>query len=129
MGHAVDVKAYRNNSQSYTVTGVWEKLPRNSVTQFRGTEYKMMLSEVGTWDFSERGYHRIQTAHDRIAAQPGVEAASVSWEVPQVGTGVGGTELRRPEWPVSRTLRAEQYRVDAHFDERYDLTVAEGRFF
>jgi len=29
-----------------------ETLPRNSPTQFRGDEYKILLSEVGTWPFS-----------------------------------------------------------------------------
>jgi putative ABC transport system permease protein len=90
---------------------------------------RMLVIESAPRDFSEAGYRRIQTARDRIAAQPGVETASVSWEVPQVGTGIGGAGLRRPEWPASRTVEAGRYRVDAHFHEAYDLTVTTGRFF
>jgi putative ABC transport system permease protein len=52
VGRTLDVQTYRNGTQPYTVTGVWEKQPRNSVTQFRGDEYKILLSEVGTWDFA-----------------------------------------------------------------------------
>ena len=90
---------------------------------------RMLVIDSAPRDFSAEGYRRMQTARDRIAAQPGVEAASVSWEVPQAGTGVGGVTLRRPEWPASRTLSAGQYRVDPHFDETYNLTVTKGRFF
>ncbi|MFB6232026.1 MAG: ABC transporter permease [Salinibacter sp.] len=90
---------------------------------------RMLVIDSAPRDFSEAGYRRIQTARDRLAAQPGVEAASVSWEVPQVGTGIGGAGLRRPEWSPSRTLTAGRYRVDPHFDETYDLTVTKGRFF
>jgi putative ABC transport system permease protein len=90
---------------------------------------RMLVIDSAPRDFSPEGYRRIQTARDRIAAQPGVEAASVSWEVPQVGTGVGGAAVRRPEWPSSRTLTAGRYRVDPHFDETYNLTVTTGRFF
>ena len=296
VGRTVDVQTQRHGTQPYTVTGVWETLPRNSVTQFRGGEYRMLLSETGTWDFapeaswnqwqspfllqyvrlaenasvddlratlddlvaanapgdvaetlavglspltevyltqadnagwqriylvaalaivvgllagaypaavlsgfqpmavlrdrlslgwsagalrkglvvvqfalaialmagvyvlhqqlrfvtspdapyptdrmlvvdsaprdfSPEGYRRVQTARDRIASQPGVEAASVSWEVPQVGTGVGGAGIRRPEWDPSKAVTAGRYRVDPHFDETYGLTVTTGRFF
>ena len=52
VGRTIDIKTYRNGTQPYTVTGVWETLPRNSVTQFHGDEFKMLLSEVGTWNFA-----------------------------------------------------------------------------
>jgi putative ABC transport system permease protein len=90
---------------------------------------RMLVIESAPRDFSPAGYRRVQTARDRLAAQPGVEAASVSWEVPRVGSGVGGATLRRPAWPSSRSLTAGQYRVDPHFDETYNLTVTKGRFF
>jgi len=90
---------------------------------------RMLVVESPPRDFSPAGYRRVQTARDRLAAEPGVEAASVSWEVPRVGSGVGGATLRRPEWPSSRSVTAGQYRVDPHFDETYNLTVTKGRFF
>ena len=90
---------------------------------------RMLVIDSVPRDFSPEGYRRMQTVRDRLVAQPGIEAASVSWEVPQVGAGVGGAKLRRPDWPSSRTIRAGPYRVDAHFDEAYDLTVTTGRFF
>jgi putative ABC transport system permease protein len=90
---------------------------------------RMLVIESAPRDFSPEGYRRVQTARDRIAAQPGVEAASVSFEVPQVGTGTGGAGLRRRGWDPARTIQAGQYRVDPHFDETYNLTVTEGRFF
>jgi putative ABC transport system permease protein len=90
---------------------------------------RMLVVDSAPRDFSPEGYRRVQTARDRIAAQPGVAAASVSWDVPQVGTGVGGAELRRSEWAPSKTITAGRYRVDPHFDETYDLTVTTGRFF
>jgi putative ABC transport system permease protein len=55
VGRTVEVKTWRNGPQSYTVTGVWEALPRNSVTQFAGSQYQMILSETGTWDFTPEG--------------------------------------------------------------------------
>jgi len=90
---------------------------------------RMLVIESAPRNFSPEGYRKVQTARARLAAQPGVEAASVSWEVPQVGTGIGGASLRRPEWSPSRTLSAGRYRVDPHFDDTYDLTVTKGRFF
>jgi putative ABC transport system permease protein len=57
VGRTVEVKTWQNGSQSYTVTGVWEALPRNSVTQFAGSQYQVVLSETGTWDFTpEEGF-------------------------------------------------------------------------
>lgn len=48
VGRTVEVKTFRNGPQPYTVTGVWEALPRNSVTRFSGSQYQMILSETGT---------------------------------------------------------------------------------
>ena len=90
---------------------------------------RMLVIESAPRDFSPEGYRRVQTARARLAAQSGIEAASVSWEVPDVGTGIGGATLRRPAWEPSRTLTAGRYRVDPHFDETYNLTVTKGRFF
>jgi putative ABC transport system permease protein len=90
---------------------------------------RMLVIESAPRDFSAAGFRRIQTARDRIAALPGVEGASVSFDIPEVGSGTAGAGLRRPEWPSSRTVEAGRYRVDAHFDEAYDLTVTKGRFF
>jgi len=90
---------------------------------------RMLVIESAPRDFSPEGYRRVQTARAELAAQPGIEAASVSWEVPEVGTGTGGASLRRPEWVPSRTITAGRYRVDPHFDETYNLTVTKGRFF
>lgn len=90
---------------------------------------RMLVIESAPRDFSPEGYRQVQTARARLAAQPSIEAASVSWEVPQVGTGIGGASLHRPEWPPSRTLTAGRYRVDPHFAETYNLTVTKGRFF
>jgi putative ABC transport system permease protein len=57
VGRTVEVKTWRNGPQPYTVTGVWEALPRNSVTRFRDSQYQMILSEAGTWDFTgEEGF-------------------------------------------------------------------------
>jgi len=57
VGRTVEVKTFRNGPQPYTVTGVWEALPRNSVTRFSGSQYQMILSETGTWDFTpESGF-------------------------------------------------------------------------
>ena len=90
---------------------------------------RMLVIESAPRDFSPQGYRRVQTARARLAAQPGIEAASVSWEVPQVGSGIGGAGLRRPEWEPARTIQAGRYRVDPHFDDTYSLTVTKGRFF
>ena len=57
VGRTVEVKTWRSGPQPYTVTGVWETLPHNSVTQFRDAQYQMILSETGTWDFTpESGF-------------------------------------------------------------------------
>ena len=64
VGRTVEVKTWRNGPQPYTVTGVWETLPRNSVTKFRGSEYQMILSETGTWDFTpEAGFTTWQSIY------------------------------------------------------------------
>ena len=90
---------------------------------------RMLVIESAPRDFSPKGYRRVQTARAQLAAQPGIEAASVSWEVPQVGTGTGGATLHRPEWAPSTPITAGRYRVDPHFDETYNLKVTKGRFF
>jgi putative ABC transport system permease protein len=90
---------------------------------------RMLVIESLPRDFSEAGYQRVQTARQHIAALPEVQSASVSWEVPSVGVGTGGTTIRRTDWPNGRTVTAGRYRVGAHFDAAYDLTVTQGRFF
>lgn len=43
--------------------------------------------------------------------------------------GDGAAVFMSRSSPSSRTIQAGQYRVDAHFDETYELTVTKGRFF
>jgi putative ABC transport system permease protein len=90
---------------------------------------RMLVIESVPRDFSDVGYQQIQTARQRLAALPGVEGAALSWEVPEVGVGIGGVTVRRPSWPDDRSVSAGQYRVGAHFDTAYDLAVTKGRFF
>lgn len=52
VGRTVEVKTWQHGDQPYTVTGVWKDLPTNSVTQFGGAQYEMILSEAGMWDFT-----------------------------------------------------------------------------
>jgi putative ABC transport system permease protein len=92
----------------------------------------MLVVESLPRDFSEAGFRRVQTARNRIAAQPEVEAASASFDWPEVATEAAsgsGTPLRRPEWPDERRVNAGLYRVDPHFADTYDLTVTQGHFF
>lgn len=51
-GRTLTVRTWQRGEQTYEVTGVWEELPRNAATQFGGTEYRMLLNEVGTYDFA-----------------------------------------------------------------------------
>jgi putative ABC transport system permease protein len=94
---------------------------------------RMLVIESLPRDFSEAGFHRAQTARDRIAAQPEVEGASASFDWPEVvreaASGGNDTAIRRPKWPEGRQIDVGVYRTDAHFADTYDLTVTEGRFF
>jgi putative ABC transport system permease protein len=51
VGRTVNVNTYRNGQQPYTVTGVWDELPNNTVTQFRSNQFKMLLRQGGSQDF------------------------------------------------------------------------------
>ena len=93
---------------------------------------RMLVVESLPRDFSEAGFRRVQSARNRIAAQSDVEAASASFDWPEVVTEASsgsGQPLRRPEWPDERRVEAGLYRVDPHFADTYDLTVTEGHFF
>jgi putative ABC transport system permease protein len=51
VGRTVTVNTYRNGQQPYTVTGVWDELPNNSVTQFRSNQFTMLLRQGEPQDF------------------------------------------------------------------------------
>ena len=93
---------------------------------------RMLVVESLPRDFSEAGFRRVQTARNRIAAQPEVEAASATFDWPEVATEAAagsGTPLRRLEWPDECRVEAGLYRVDPHFADAYDLAVTQGHFF
>lgn len=44
VGETLLVETFNNGTQPYTVTGVWQALPLNSVTQFQGVQHEIIAS-------------------------------------------------------------------------------------
>ncbi len=56
VGRTVQLETFRHGHQPYTVTGVWEKLPENSFTQFGESQYQLLLPQAGEDFVQEPGW-------------------------------------------------------------------------
>ncbi|MEM1128851.1 MAG: ABC transporter permease [Bacteroidota bacterium] len=81
--------------------------------------------------FDTGGVARVQAAKAQLEAVPGVQAASLSWEVAGSGSrSVGNTRALLPQGqPRAAALSTSYFVVDEDFAATYGLSLRAGRFF
>lgn len=79
-------------------------------------------------DWTQAGVERLQAVKQRLAAVPGVQQVSLSFETAADGDG-NMMPLRRMDQAPEEAVSLTRMVVDADYDETYGLDLKDGRFF
>lgn len=115
VGRSLRLNTWQNGEQDYTITGVWRKLPYNSLTRMVGSDYEVLLpSPLISQDFiGEGGFTSWQSRYMVVLAETAPQVTSEAMQ----NVLAGFVERYAPESYHGDLNLSAQSIVSLHLDD------------